>query len=81
LRVDEFSGSSGSQSLPIHDGGDVLILCEGNLQGYYHSHYQVCFGLIQTDAAFGQSSLCGIPSTITPTRSLKVKTWIEGLGN
>ncbi len=70
-----------SRSLPIHDGGDVLILCEGDLQGYYHSHSQVCFGLIRTDAAFGQSSLCGILSVVTPTCSLKVKTWVEDLGS
>jgi len=77
LRADEFSGSGGSQSLPIHDGGDVLILCEGDLQGYYHSHFQVCFGLIGTDAAFGQflfislwNSLCSHTDTLTQSQDL-----------
>jgi hypothetical protein len=37
--------------------------------------------LIRTDAAFGQSSLCGILSVVTPTCSLKVKTWVEDLGS
>jgi hypothetical protein len=77
LRADEFSGSSGRQSLPIHDEGDVLILCEGDLQGDYHSHSQVCFGLIRTDAAFGQfpfislwNSLCSHTDTLTQSQDL-----------